>query len=99
MFGNGSASCTGGLGLSEGRLVDEYQDAARRIVEVLGEPAAREFLTLLESNDTVRADAFQQLYERGDNDALLDSLHNLEADPVVRGWLVEHLNTELGGDA
>jgi hypothetical protein len=51
--------------------VDEYQDAARRIVEVLGEPAAREFLTLLESDDTIRADAFRQLYERGDKDALL----------------------------
>ncbi len=76
--------------------MDEYQDAARRIVEVLGEPAAREFLTLLESDDTVRADAFRQLYERGDNDALLDSLHDLEADPVMRGWLVEYLKMELG---
>ena len=76
--------------------MDEYQDAAHRIVEVLGEPAAREFLTLLESNDTVRADAFRQLYERGDNDALLDSLHDLEADPVMRGWLVEHLRIQLG---
>jgi hypothetical protein len=75
--------------------VDEYEDAARRIVEVLGEPAAREFLTLLESNDTVRADAFRQLYERGGEDALLDSLHDLEADPVMRGWLVEHLRLEL----
>ena len=76
--------------------MDEYQEAARRIVEVLGEPAAREFLTLLESNDTVRADAFRQLYERGDKDALLDSLHDLEADPVMRGWLVEYLKMELG---
>jgi hypothetical protein len=46
--------------------VDDYQDAARRIVQVLGDPGAREFLTLLESNDTVRADAFLQLYERGE---------------------------------
>jgi hypothetical protein len=37
---------------------------------------------------TVRADTFPELYERGDNDALLDSLHDLEADPVMRGWLV-----------
>jgi hypothetical protein len=44
--------------------VDDYEYAARRIVEVLGEPAAREFLTLLESNNTVRTDAFRQLYER-----------------------------------
>jgi hypothetical protein len=61
--------------------VDEYKVAAQRIVEVLGEPATREFLTLLESNDRVRADAFRQLYERGGNDALLDSMHDLEADP------------------
>jgi hypothetical protein len=77
--------------------VDEYQDAARRIVEVLGEPAAREFLILLESNDTVRADAFRQLYERGGKDALLDSLHDLEVDPDMRGWLVERLKMELDG--
>jgi hypothetical protein len=70
--------------------VDEYQAAARRIVEVLGEPATRDFLTLLESNDTVRADTFRRLYERGDKDALLDSLHDIEADPFMRGWLVEH---------
>jgi hypothetical protein len=61
-----------------------------------GEPAAREFLTLLESNDTVRADTFRQLFERGDNDALLDSLHDLEAGPVMRGWLVEYMRMELG---
>ena len=73
----------------------EYVAAARRIVEVLGEPAAREFLTLMESDDTVRADAFRQLYERGDNDALLDSLHDLEADPLMRGWLVEYMKMQL----
>jgi hypothetical protein len=76
--------------------VDEYQDAARRIVEVLGEPATREFLVLLESSVNVRADAFRQLYERGDNDALLDSLHDPEADPVMRGCLAEHLRLQLG---
>jgi hypothetical protein len=76
--------------------MSDYQAAAQRIVELLGEPAAREFVTLLESSDTVRADAFRQLYERGDNAALLDSLHDLEADPVMRGWLVEHLQLKLG---
>jgi hypothetical protein len=40
--------------------VDEYQDVAHRIVDVLGEPGAREFLTLLESDDAVRADGFRQ---------------------------------------
>ncbi len=44
---------------------------------------------------TVRADTFPELYERGDNDALLDSLHDLEADPVMRGWLVEYQKMEL----
>jgi len=36
------------------------------------------------------------LYERGGNEALLDSLHDLEANPVVRGWLVECPRLELG---
>jgi hypothetical protein len=76
--------------------VDEYQDAARRIVEVLGEPAAREFVTLLASDESVRADSFRQLYERGSHDAMLDSLHDLEADPIIRGWLVEYLRMQLG---
>jgi hypothetical protein len=51
-------------------------------------PGHLKFLTLLESNDTVRADAFRQLYERGGKDALLDSLHDLEAEPIIRGWLL-----------
>jgi hypothetical protein len=53
--------------------VNDYQAAASRIIEMLGEPAAREFVTLLVSDDTIRADAFRQLYERGGNDALLDA--------------------------
>ena len=77
--------------------MDEYQFAARRIVDVLGEPAARDFLTLLESDDIVRADAFRQLYEQGAHHALLDSLHDLEADPVTRGWLAENLRLALDG--
>jgi hypothetical protein len=75
--------------------VDEYQAAARRIVEILGEPASREFVTLLESDDTVRADAFRQIYERDGHDALLGSLHDLEADPIMRGWFVEYLRLEV----
>ena len=42
------------------------------------------------------ADAFRQLYERGGKDALLDSLHDLEVDPLMRGWLVEYMKLELG---
>jgi len=62
---------------------------------MLGEPAAREFLTLLDSDDAVRADAVRQFSERGGNDALLDPLHDLEADPVMRGWLVGYLRLAL----
>jgi hypothetical protein len=58
--------------------------------------AAREFLALLDSDDDVRADAFRQFHERGGNEALLDALTDLEADSVMRGWLVEHLRIELG---
>ena len=38
--------------------MDEYEDGARRIVEVLGDAASREFVTPLESDDTIRADDF-----------------------------------------
>jgi hypothetical protein len=75
--------------------VDEYQAAARRIIELLGGPATPELLTLLESDDTVRADAFRQLYERGQHETLLDAPTDFEADPVMRGWLVEHLRLVL----
>jgi hypothetical protein len=73
-----------------------YQDAARRTVDILGEPAARDLLRLLESDDAIRADAFRQFYERGGYEALLDSLADLEADPVMRRWLVEYIRLELG---
>jgi hypothetical protein len=29
------------------------------------------------------------------HEALLDALTDLEADPVMRGWLVEHVRLEL----
>jgi hypothetical protein len=74
----------------------DYQAAAQRIVDI-GEPAARELLMLLDSDDVVRADAFRQFPERGGHEPLLDALTDLEADPVMRGWLVEHLRIELSG--
>jgi hypothetical protein len=74
----------------------QYEDAARRTVEILGEPAAHELLMLLDSDDLVRADAFRQFHERGGHEPLLDALADLEADPVMRGWLVEHLRLRLG---
>ena len=72
----------------------DYSDAAKRIVDTLGEPAARELLTLLESDDAIRADAFRKFYEPDGHEPLTDALTELEADPVMRGWLVEHLRLE-----
>jgi len=73
-----------------------YRAAARRTAEMLGESAARDLLRLLESDDVIRADAFRQFHERGGHEPLLDALTDLEADPVMRGWLVEHPRLELG---
>jgi hypothetical protein len=44
--------------------VNDYQDA-RRIMSLLGNDGARQFLKLLELDSAVRADAFRQLHERG----------------------------------
>ena len=76
--------------------MSDYQAAAQEIVETLGEPAARDLLRLLESDADVRADAFRQFYERGGHEPMLDALTDLEANPVMRGWLVEHLWIQLG---
>ena len=46
-------------------------------------------------SDPVSASAARP-FDLGDNDALLDSLHDLEVGPVMRGWLVEYLKLELG---
>jgi hypothetical protein len=77
--------------------MDERDDhaAARSIVATLGEEGTRDLLRLLESDDLTRADTFRQLHARGGHDALLDALAELEADPVMRGWLIEHLRAEL----
>src|SRR3954467_2289476 len=40
------------------RVTHQYQEAAKATIEILGEPAARELLMLLDSYDAVRADAF-----------------------------------------
>jgi hypothetical protein len=75
--------------------LSDYQDPTRKIVEIFGEPAARDLLRLLESDDVIRTDAFRQFHERGGHEPLLDVLTDLEADPVIRGWLVEHLRLAL----
>jgi hypothetical protein len=75
--------------------MSDYRVAARRTVEILGEPAARELLQLLDSDDAIRADAFRPFYERGGHEPLLDALADLEADPVMRGWLVGFLRLKI----
>ena len=75
----------------------DYQAAAQGIVATLGEEGARDLLTLLEYDDAIRAEAFRQYHDRGGHEALLDALTDLEADPVMRGWLVDQLRIELGG--
>jgi len=76
---------------------EAYAEAARRIVEILGESAARDLLRLLEGNSKVRADTYRRLYERGGFDALLDVLTDIESDPTMRGWLAEYLRIALEG--
>ena len=73
----------------------DYEEAAKSIVATLGSEWSYELLCLLEADDSVRADLFRQLHERGTNEALLDAMTDLEADPVMRGWLVEHLRLQL----
>jgi hypothetical protein len=75
--------------------MDEYEDAARRVVGLLSPPAARNLLTLLEFDGRSRVEMLRQLNERGGRHALLDYLNGLEADPVMRGWLVEYLRLRL----
>ena len=68
-------------------MSDEYSIATKRIVSLLGDVGARQFLKLLEQDDVVRADAFRQLHERGRSRALLDALTDLEAAPSCAvGW-------------
>jgi hypothetical protein len=76
---------------------DNYADAAQRIVALLGDDGARLFLKLLEQDNAFRADAFRHLHERGRLHALLDAITDLEADPVMHGWLIAHLRLAFGG--
>lgn len=75
--------------------MEDYVETAARLVHILGSAGARDLLKLLDQPDDVRADAFRQLHERGEHDALLDTLTELEADPVMRGWLAENLRLVL----
>ena len=75
--------------------MSDYANEARKMIRTLGREGAGELLRLLDQPDAVRADAFRQLHERGTNRALEDALLDIEADPVMRGWLTEHLRLEL----
>ena len=75
-------------------MATDYRGAAQRIFGTLGESAPRDLLRPLDSGDAIRA-AFRQFHERGGHEALLDALTDLEADPILRGWLAEHLRLQL----
>jgi hypothetical protein len=82
--------------LRQGRLVDEYQDAARRIVGYSGEPAARGFLTCwspVTTSAPARSDSPTNEAARTRHSTLCTTWK--PADPVVRGWLVDYLKMEL----
>lgn len=72
-----------------------HQDAVRRVVAVLGPDGARDLLKL-STPPMLRAPTRSGNYmSAGGHEALLDTPHDLEADPVMRGWLAEHLRLEL----
>jgi hypothetical protein len=75
--------------------VRDYEEAAKSIVVTLGPEWAHELLRLLEADDLMRADCSDS-FRRGTHEALLDAMTDLEADPGMRGWLVEYLKMELG---
>jgi len=73
----------------------DYSEAAELIVDVLGPNGACDLLRILEVGSASRAVVYRELYERGGHAALLDVLADLEADPILRGVLVEHLRLQL----
>jgi hypothetical protein len=53
----------------------------------------RDLLRVLTSPSDVRADVIRQFHERGD-DGMVDTLAELEADPVLRAEVVARLREE-----
>lgn len=76
----------------------EALDAARQIVDALGEPAAREFLTVLKMPDDKRLDLIAHLYLRDDGFGIAEMLTDVEEDPddIVRLRLIGGLSAVLG---
>ncbi len=56
----------------------------------LSQGARADLLRVLMSPSNVRADVIRQFHERGD-EGMVEVLVELEADEVLRGWVVEIL--------
>ena len=71
-------------------------DLGPRLLELLGEPACRELLSVLERREPERAALIGRLYARGQ--ALAEVLADVEADPddLVRLRLIGALREVLG---
>jgi hypothetical protein len=76
-------------------------DVGERVVAALGEPAAREFLEVLERSDADRAAVIARLHARDDAAWLAELLMDLEGDvgEIARLRLVEGLRRAVGGKA
>jgi hypothetical protein len=69
-----------------------------RVVAILGEPAAREFLDVLTRPEAARAEVIGRLYSRADTTELAEALIELESDPddLSRLRLIDELERALG---
>jgi hypothetical protein len=77
--------------------VSQDEDVGDRIVTVLGEPAARELLEVLERSDADRATVIARLHSRADAVWLAEVLMDLEDDvgEIARLRLVDGLRRTL----
>jgi hypothetical protein len=96
--GTGSASCTAGRTRSLRGSSAHDPDAGARVVAALGEPAASEFLEILERPDADRAALIGRLPVRDDAAWLAELLMDLEGDigEVAGLRLVDELRRRLG---
>lgn len=74
-------------------------DIGNRVVAVLGEPAARELLEVLERSDADRAALIGRLYAREDAAWLSEVLMDLEGEEgeIARLQIVDELRRVIGG--
>ncbi|MGE5461659.1 MAG: hypothetical protein ACM3WR_13720 [Solirubrobacterales bacterium] len=80
------------------RATGDDAGLGRRLLEILGEPAARELLGVLERSDEDRAALVRRLRESERGRTLADLLADIGADPddLVRLRLIGALETVLG---